>query len=164
MKRLQYILIFCVALLAIEGNGQELHFVELGVNGLHCSACSFTVEKALKKVDGVSVVQMDLNERSGKIYFAENETAVFPALTKAVTDAGYSVRFLNVHLKNELAIGEQCALLDYCLTDEVKNANAFQLLGEKYLPKKEWKNLKSNLPTKKCADCNATAIIRPLEL
>ena len=134
-KRLIQIGLFLLlGLLSIPGYSQDVHFIELGVNGLHCSACSFTVEKSLKKVDGVSVVQMDLNQRAGKILFADGMQPSSVDLAKAVSDAGYSVRFLKLHFKEAIDPGQTCHWQNYCFAPNEKAAASFQLIGKLFIP------------------------------
>ena len=59
------------------------------IQGMNCGHCTASVEKALKAVDGVSGVTVDLAAKKATL---EAETGVSnDALKKAVTDAGFEV-------------------------------------------------------------------------
>ena len=56
--------------------------VTLSVPGMTCSACPITVKAALKRVDGVSSVQVRYEERDATVTFDDEKT-------EATTNAGY---------------------------------------------------------------------------
>ena len=62
--------------------------VTLLVPGMTCSACPITVKAALKRVDGVSSVQVRYEERDATVTFDDDKTSV-DAITQATTNAGY---------------------------------------------------------------------------
>lgn len=62
--------------------------VTLNVPGMTCSACPITIKKALKKVNGVSKVDVEFEKREAVVTFDDAKTTV-AALTKATKDAGY---------------------------------------------------------------------------
>ncbi|WP_085919225.1 mercury resistance system periplasmic binding protein MerP [Halomonas sp. CSM-2] len=62
--------------------------VTLSVPGMTCAACPITVKAALKRVDGVSAVDVRYEERDATVTFDDEKTSV-KALTKATTNAGY---------------------------------------------------------------------------
>jgi periplasmic mercuric ion binding protein len=62
--------------------------VTLSVPGMTCSACPITVKAALKRVDGVSSVQVRYEERDATVTFDDDKTSV-DAITQATTNAGY---------------------------------------------------------------------------
>ena len=53
-----------------------------------CPICPFTVEKALNGVDGVTEVDVSLDEKMAKVTF-DNEKTTVEALTDATKNAGY---------------------------------------------------------------------------
>lgn len=61
--------------------------ITLTIKGMMCSHCQARVEKALKAVEGVNAVTVDLSGGTAAV----EGTATAEALTKAVTDAGYEV-------------------------------------------------------------------------
>ena len=58
------------------------------VSGMHCAACSARVEKAVSKVDGVTVCSVNLLTNSMGV----EGTATPESIMKAVKDAGYKAK------------------------------------------------------------------------
>jgi mercuric ion binding protein len=67
----------------------EATIAEVKLPTLVCESCSQTIKTALKKVDGVENVEMDLKTKTAKVTFAAKVTNV-PALEQAVVGAGYA--------------------------------------------------------------------------
>lgn len=63
------------------------------IDGMSCAHCSASVEKALRAVAGVQEVQVDLAAKSATVQVADGVTN--DSLSKAVTDAGYTVTGIN---------------------------------------------------------------------
>jgi len=61
----------------------------MNIEGMMCVHCKAHVEKALQAIPGVTV-QVDLE--GGKANVSCPETVTVEDLTKAVTDAGYTVK------------------------------------------------------------------------
>ena len=64
--------------------------VKLEITGMTCSACSSTVEKSLKKVEGVISAEVNLLTNSAKVSFDEQKCEI-DNLINAVSKAGYGV-------------------------------------------------------------------------
>lgn len=62
--------------------------VFLDVPTMTCAVCPFTVEKALKGVDGVTAADVYFDEKMAKITFNDEKTTE-EALTEATKNAGY---------------------------------------------------------------------------
>lgn len=62
--------------------------VKLSVPGMTCAACPITVKKALSKVEGVSKIEVNLDQREAVVSFDDGKTSV-DKLTRATGDAGY---------------------------------------------------------------------------
>ena len=90
MKVIFYILLFAFSSL----NAQFIN-AKIGVSGLTCSACSRSVEIALRKIPFVDSVQMDLKKTEALIFFKKGAKVEIEKLAKAVSDAGFSVRSMN---------------------------------------------------------------------
>ena len=67
----------------------EATTVEVKLSTMQCSMCSNTVEKALKEVDGVQSVAVNLDAKTAKVTFDDKVTTV-PALEQAVAKVGYA--------------------------------------------------------------------------
>ena len=74
--------------------------VTLSVPGMTCSACPITVKAALKRVDGVSSVQVRYEERDATVTFDVDKTSV-EAITEATTNAGYPSTLMQSGAKQE---------------------------------------------------------------
>ncbi len=60
----------------------------LKVPGMTCPTCPITVKKALQRVEGVSIISVDLAQKEVGVTFDDAKTNE-AALVKATTDAGY---------------------------------------------------------------------------
>lgn len=129
-------------------------YAEIGVNGLTCSMCTKSVDNALSKLSFVERVGVNLETTAGRIYFKEGSQPNLAAINKAVEDAGFSLRYLKIHLsfKNQAqyAAGEcfilegvHYQLLDSC-TIETKEAS-FLVVNKSFMPKKAFKNWRSEI-------------------
>ena len=74
-----------------DGPAAGLAVLHLGVEGMDCSSCAATVEKALRSVDGVRDVRVDLLGGRVTVSYAAG-SATRSDLARAVTRAGYRVR------------------------------------------------------------------------
>ncbi len=75
-----------------KNDGPQSHIWEsrVAVEGMHCAACAFAVEKAIKSVAGV--VSVEVNATSGRARIAWSEDRTRPSeWMKAVFNAGYQV-------------------------------------------------------------------------
>lgn len=120
---------------------------QIGVDGLTCSQCTRSVEMSLLKLDFIKDVKMDLESTVGKLLFKEGAEISFNKIAKAVTDAGFSVRFLKaIYTFNNVENATNIKLLNvkepfYILNDAgTKLSGAIQLLllGKQFMPKQEF--------------------------
>ena len=65
-----------------------------------CTACRITVKSALKRVEGVSAVEVRYEERDVTVTFDDEKTSV-EALTQATTNAGYPSTLQQAGTKQE---------------------------------------------------------------
>jgi copper chaperone CopZ len=136
-------------LFVLKTQAASIQFISIGVNGLTCSMCTRSVEMSIRKLDFVDSVVMDLVSTEGKIFIAAGTTPDFRAIAKAVTDAGFSVRFMRIS-------GDFKALHDFeifadsvqkCffikdilfswIGNKVENAKELVLIGDEFMPRKE---------------------------
>lgn len=64
--------------------------VVLSVPGMNCASCPLTVKTALKKVAGVSDIDVAYKQKEVTVTFDDTKTKI-EALTQATTEAGYRV-------------------------------------------------------------------------
>lgn len=62
--------------------------VTLDVPGMNCVTCLITINRALKKVDGVQDAKSDYAKKEAVVTFDDHKTS-FEKLTRATTEAGY---------------------------------------------------------------------------
>lgn len=67
---------------------ENLETRELGVEGMTCEHCASRVEKALRGVEGVKEVHVDLAGAKAKVTFDRSRASV-PMLQDAVVKSGY---------------------------------------------------------------------------
>lgn len=126
--------------------------VRIGVNGLTCSQCTRSVEMQLRKLDFVKDVKMDLEHTNGAIVLKENKKFDPYLIAKAITDAGFSVRFVKL-LQPYPADADNsngCFTfkninLQMVSTSIEPSGNALMLLGSQFLPREEYKKWKGKL-------------------
>ena len=83
------IVLFLVMFIGIPGFAiAEIRTVALDIPKMDCPLCPITVETAIKKVEGVSSVEADLDSKSATVSFDDSVTTV-RAVIAAATDAGY---------------------------------------------------------------------------
>ncbi|WP_222165236.1 heavy-metal-associated domain-containing protein [Edaphocola aurantiacus] len=160
-------LLFCICLVFISAVATaQFTAVRIGVDGLTCSQCSRSVEMRLRKLDFIKEVQMDLANTRAVLKLKPNAPIAFSQVAKAVTDAGFSVRFIDADFKP--GAGEQ--LQASCFT--YKNACYELAKGDLSASVPVWKmrfvdkgmidpvsyKKYHNLPAK--ADCHCKAVYR----
>ena len=64
--------------------------LEIEVKGMTCEHCAATLNKAIRKIDGI--LSLDINVEAGLIKINAEETPhlLYPLIEKAITDVGYS--------------------------------------------------------------------------
>lgn len=65
--------------------------IEMDVNGLVCAFCAQGIEKTLKGFPATAGVFVSLEHRIVAVQLKDGQDIADPALTKALTDAGYKV-------------------------------------------------------------------------
>ncbi len=146
------------AFLILQGLAQpsyaQVKTAMLGVNGLTCSACSRTVEMSLRKLPFIKDVEMNLENTEGKLIFKENTDVNFEQIAKAVTNAGFSVRYLSAYFPfdhQQLSNGTCLQKNSYSLqvvnssSQQADGEKELKFLGSEFLPKSEYNKIKNSL-------------------
>ena len=139
-------IVFCLLFILSAGVARaQITGAEIGVNGLTCSQCSRSVEMELRRLSFVADVNMDLDHTTGKILFKKNRPVQLPALSRAVANAGFSTRFLNITVDLSGA-GRECFRYNQSafyflrpLSSSHPDTLTFQVIGKPFLPGKEYK-------------------------
>lgn len=79
------------ALLASSPGLAAPRTVTLAVEGMTCVSCPYQVQAALKKVDGVTGIEVSFAEKSAVVSFDDAKTDA-AALTRATAGAGFPSR------------------------------------------------------------------------
>ncbi len=64
--------------------------VIIGIEGMHCTACAASIEKSLRKIEGVNSVEVSFGSNSAFVEY-EDDKVNLRNIAKAVEDAGYKV-------------------------------------------------------------------------
>ena len=151
-KNFLYVLLIATASLGLVNRVDAgINWAEVGINGLTCSLCSRTVEKSLERLPFIDSVVMSLETTNARIYFKNGGKIDYPAIAKAVSDSGFSIRLLQVEFSfNDITVNTDGTFnyqnKNYRWMD-FKNGSArgklvLKLVDGTYLPKKEaaeWK-------------------------
>jgi copper chaperone CopZ len=95
MKSLRLLISAFILFSGLHASAQ-IQSVTLQASGLTCSMCSRAIYKALEKVSDVASVQEDIEHTSYHIQFSDPGKISLENLKKAVTDAGFSVAWMEV--------------------------------------------------------------------
>ncbi len=74
---------------------------QLQVDGLVCPFCEFNVEKKLSQIDGVLKVKANLKEGVVYMLVADGKTLPEALVRQAITDAGFTLKSIDVHDKGK---------------------------------------------------------------
>jgi len=76
---------------SMERNEKKENQVYLALSGMHCSSCAGLIERGLKKVVGVSTVNVNFAAEKARVVFDSSQTTV-EKLIRAVEKSGYKAR------------------------------------------------------------------------
>lgn len=63
----------------------------IGISGMHCDNCVASVEKGINGVEGISALQVNLNDSNAVVKFDAAKTDL-AEIEKAIEKRGYSIR------------------------------------------------------------------------
>ncbi len=92
MKKLSFVVIWCVALFLVFGIATQTVQAEsavIKVSGMSCDDCVDRIQSALLKLDGVDKAVVDLKSGSADVTF-NNEVLKLDDIRTAITKIGYS--------------------------------------------------------------------------
>ncbi len=143
----QIIVLFLSLILSISSYAQ-VGRIFIGVNGLTCSQCSRTVELEIRKLPFVKDVRMALENTEGELTLNTNTGIDYAKIAKAIADAGFSVRFVDVEYSctnTNITEGKCTDMAGASFvflkpkTTSLNGTYRLQLLGSTFQPKKEAK-------------------------
>ena len=88
MHRFLLVLLIVVAVGLAGAQSTKSKTVNLAVSGMHCDNCVAKVDKALRGVEGVKNVKVDLKSQTAEVVLA-SASVKSETLIKAVSDAGF---------------------------------------------------------------------------
>lgn len=77
---------------------EEKNVYNYQIKGMHCAACVQTIEKSLRKVEGVIIADVNLGTRTAKIE-ADPEALVPGSIEKAIKNAGYEIEYSSISVQ-----------------------------------------------------------------
>jgi copper chaperone CopZ len=124
--------------------------VSLQASGLTCSMCSNAINKALKTLDFVSMVDADIKTYTFEISFKTNSVVDFDLIKKKVENAGFTVCafYANLHFNNvEIKTGETIVIagktfLFVNTKDRILNGDRkIKIMDKGFVSAKEYKKI-----------------------
>lgn len=170
-NNLKLLFLTIMLVLGIDGvSFAGLKWVDVGVNGLTCSMCTRSVEMSLQKLFFVDSVIMSLENTEGRVYFKPGVPIDMNQVSKAVTDAGFSVRFVKMNINfDEIELKEDGTfVLDGQMFQwldppvKMKGSLTVQLVSENFLPKKQRTEWKKNFTPQRKPDQRALHVVQQL--
>lgn len=158
----KYPVIFLLTAASLQVRAQFTQ-AEVSVNGLTCSQCSRSVEMALKRLDFISKVEMDLQHPAAHIVFKKNKAIDFGKLAAAVRDAGFNVRAIRARFGQPGSTPGACFLDNKTLYYNAGNIQAaglgtgILLLGKDLISKAELDKHKDRIQKTGAAACDQKA-------
>lgn len=84
------VVLWMLLVLPLSALAAQKTVVEIGVEGMACSACSARLEKELGKLEGVNGVHVSLKEKKARIVLAPGAKPDVDKVKKTITDAGFT--------------------------------------------------------------------------
>ncbi len=131
----------------------QFDVIEVGINGLTCSMCSYSVENSIRKIQEVDKISMDLNNNIAFVYFKRNSAIDFNLLAERVRNSGFSVRHISFTLSkpvtiNQTGIFETGSLTFQCINTSssvLSPGSRLRLMGKEFMSKTEYKEVQTTL-------------------
>jgi len=91
--------------------------VELKISGMSCASCVTSIDKAVKRLEGVRSVLVNLGNETARVEYDPVQMSL-PEIEKVITDAGYEV----IHDRVAVKIGGMtCAMCVQTIENALKN-------------------------------------------
>ncbi len=132
----------------------QISNVQITVDGLTCSACSFTTQRSILELDFVGDVKMDLEAHVATVTFREGKKIALDKIAQKVVDAGFSVGSFNaamslegVEISNDGKMVYKDDTYQIIGTKEksFKGNTTMKFIGEKFMRKKDFKKWKDKI-------------------
>lgn len=143
------ILFLLLAIAIATLSNAQVTKVSLQASGLTCSMCSNSITKALRTLDFVEKIDVNLKTYTYELSFKEGSKIDFDRIRQKVEKAGFSVsgfiatiNFNNVQLQNNqpIAIGEVFLIFTNPTEGIVNGLKQVTILEKGFVPEKKAKN------------------------
>jgi copper chaperone CopZ len=138
------ILLIASLLFVLKTQATSIQFISIGVNGLTCSMCTRSVEMSILKLDFVDSVAMDLENTDGMVYLKPGAAVDLRKVAKAVTNSGFSVRFMRIQVNFDTPLTDTCFSIgpdSFQFIGSSKKPTGLKaelmMIGDEFMPKKE---------------------------
>jgi copper chaperone CopZ len=140
-------------LFVLKTQAASIQFILIGVDGLTCSMCTRSVEMSIRKLDFVDSVVMDLENTEGKVYLKKGDDVDLRKVAKAVTSAGFSVRFMRIQVDFEGSNASTCFSIgpdsfQFIQEPDISGSAELTLIGDEFMPRKVAANYRKKLVQK----------------
>jgi len=82
---------------------------QIAISGMHCTACAFVIEKAVKEVKGVEQVVVQYTNEKAVVTYSETKPE---AILAAIQKAGYTGEFITGAGSSQMAEKQKTELQD----------------------------------------------------
>lgn len=141
----------------------EVRSVMIGIDGLTCSACSFSTQRSIMKLPFVDSVAMELNTNIATVTLKKGKDVSVAELAQKVEEAGFSVRFITLVLQFSdftaqegacfTAAGQTYQFVGLTATQKLNGTSSVKVIGKKYSQKLEFKKWAAKIKSAKpCAE------------
>lgn len=89
MKKVTLVLI-SLLWLSVTAWASDQEVVEIGVTGLACPFCTYSLEKNLKKLPEVESAEVNLAENSARVVIKEEQSVDIEKIKQAIVKAGFT--------------------------------------------------------------------------
>ena len=153
--KIRNLLFACCLIGGVSVQATSIQYISIGVNGLTCSQCSRSVEMSIRKLDFVDSMVMDLANTEGTVYLKSGATVDLRKVAKAVTNAGFSVRYMRILVDFEEVPKAPCFSIgsdsfQFISNSKIPNSSRAELIliGDEFMPRREVTSLRKQMVEK----------------
>ena len=86
------LLILCISIILFSCN-RNLNEIEISIPTVQCGMCAITIEDAVKKIDGVKKVAVDITALIANVSFNADKTTIHE-IERAISRVGYQANMI----------------------------------------------------------------------
>ena len=143
----KFLFILCLLFTTTIAQAQ-LKWTTIGIDGLTCSQCFYSVEQSIRNIRSVQQVEMNLNDSEARVTQKIDGYSQILQLGEQVNNAGFTVRFLTITLKIDSTFDIAASkinsrigsllLLDNTVI-QIDSVYTFQIIDKRYCKKNTYK-------------------------